>query len=119
MMGQKELLPGERRAIAVLKEIRDIGVQQRVQSGLRRRNGAGTADFCVMNGRLPTEDDQRTLPQAGDFIDEQLTRLVRDRYFEAIAATWDLVDDLPDRFHDRTAPVTPWGAADSVVAEHR
>lgn len=45
--------------------------------------GAGTADFCVMNGRLPTEDDQRTLAQAGDFIDEQLMRLIRDRYPEA------------------------------------
>jgi rod shape-determining protein MreB and related proteins len=45
--------------------------------------GAGTADFCVMNGRLPTEEDQRTLPQAGDFIDEQLTRMVRDRNPEA------------------------------------
>jgi rod shape-determining protein MreB and related proteins len=45
--------------------------------------GAGTADFCVMNGRLPTEDDQRTLAQAGDFIDEQLMRLIRDRYPES------------------------------------
>ena len=45
--------------------------------------GAGTADFCVMNGRLPTEEDQRTLPQAGDFIDEQLMRLVRERNPEA------------------------------------
>lgn len=45
--------------------------------------GAGTADFCVMNGRLPTEEDQRTLPQAGDFIDEQLMRMIRDRYPEA------------------------------------
>ncbi len=39
--------------------------------------GAGTTDFCVMNGRLPTEEDQRTLPQAGDWIDEQLLRLVQ------------------------------------------
>ena len=46
-------------------------------------SGAGTTDFCVMNGRLPTEEDQRTLPQAGDFIDEALTRLVRGRYPEA------------------------------------
>lgn len=45
--------------------------------------GAGTADFCVMNGRLPTEEDQRTLAQAGDFVDEQLQRLVRERYPEA------------------------------------
>ena len=28
-------------------------------------SGAGTTDFCVMNGRLPAEEDQRTLPQAG------------------------------------------------------
>jgi rod shape-determining protein MreB len=45
--------------------------------------GAGTTDFCVMTGRLPTEDDQRTLPQAGDFIDESLYRLVRERYPDA------------------------------------
>lgn len=45
--------------------------------------GAGTTDFCVMNGRLPTEDDQRTLTQAGDWIDEQLHRLVRERHPQA------------------------------------
>lgn len=46
-------------------------------------SGAGTTDLCVMNGRLPTEEDQRTLPQAGDWIDEQLLRLVRARYPDA------------------------------------
>ena len=45
--------------------------------------GAGTADFCVMQGRYPTEDDQRTLSAAGDSIDEQLEKLVRERYPEA------------------------------------
>jgi alkylhydroperoxidase family enzyme len=39
--------------------------------------------------------------------------------FGRLSATWDLVDDLPERFHDRTGPVTPWGATDSVVAQHR
>ena len=34
--------------------------------------GAGTSDFCVMSGRYPTEDDQRTLTQAGDSVDNQL-----------------------------------------------
>jgi len=38
--------------------------------------------------------------------------------FGRLSATWDLVDDLPDRFADRSAPVTPWGA-DVVVADHR
>src|ERR671918_1453098 len=45
--------------------------------------GAGTADFCVMKGRYPTEEDQRTLPNAGDWVDEQLAKLIRERHPEA------------------------------------
>jgi rod shape-determining protein MreB len=45
--------------------------------------GAGTADFCVMQGRYPTEEDQRTLPNAGDWIDEQLAKLIRERHPDA------------------------------------
>ncbi len=45
--------------------------------------GAGTTDFCVMNGRYPTEEDQRTLTQAGDSVDEQLNQLIAARYPEA------------------------------------
>jgi len=45
--------------------------------------GAGTADFCVMRGRLPTEEDQRTLTTAGDWLDEQLELLIRERHPEA------------------------------------
>ena len=45
--------------------------------------GAGTADFCVMQGRYPTDEDQKTLPSAGDSIDEQLTKLVRERHPDA------------------------------------
>lgn len=42
--------------------------------------GAGTTDFCVMNGRYPTEDEQRTLPNAGDWVDEQLKRLLEEHH---------------------------------------
>jgi rod shape-determining protein MreB len=45
--------------------------------------GAGTSDFCVMQGRYPTDEDQRTLPNAGDSIDEQLLKLIRDRHPDA------------------------------------
>jgi rod shape-determining protein MreB len=45
--------------------------------------GAGTTDFCVMNGRYPTDDDQRTLTNAGDSVDEQLVKLVQDRHPQA------------------------------------
>jgi rod shape-determining protein MreB len=42
--------------------------------------GAGTTDFCVMNGHYPTDEDQRTLTNAGDAVDEQLAKLVRERF---------------------------------------
>lgn len=45
--------------------------------------GAGTTDFCVMRGRYPTEEDQRTLTVAGDSIDGQLLKLIGDRYPQA------------------------------------
>lgn len=42
--------------------------------------GAGTTDFCVMRGRYPTEEDQRTLTNAGDWVDEQLAKLLKERH---------------------------------------
>ncbi|MEM6796102.1 MAG: rod shape-determining protein [Acidobacteriota bacterium] len=45
--------------------------------------GAGTTDFCIMRGHFPTEDDQRTLTNAGDSIDEFLMKLFTDRHPEA------------------------------------
>jgi len=45
--------------------------------------GAGTTDFCVMKGRYPTDEDQRTLTAAGDSIDAHLQQLVAQKYPEA------------------------------------
>jgi rod shape-determining protein MreB len=45
--------------------------------------GAGTTDFCVMKGRYPTDEDQRTLTVAGDSIDAHLQQLIRQRYPDA------------------------------------
>ncbi len=42
--------------------------------------GAGTTDFCVMKGRYPTEEDQRTLVNAGDWVDDQLYTLLGERH---------------------------------------
>ena len=43
--------------------------------------------------------------------------------FGRLSATWDIVDDLPARYHARDAAVTPWGsegeAAEGVLAGHR
>ncbi|HUP41727.1 MAG TPA: rod shape-determining protein [Thermoanaerobaculia bacterium] len=59
--------------------------------------GAGTADFCVMRGRMPTDEDQRTLTTAGDWIDEQLASLIREAYPDA-AFTVHMVRDWKERF---------------------
>src|SRR5438132_9672616 len=45
--------------------------------------GAGTTDFCVMKGRYPTEEDQRTLTIAGDSVDAHLLKLIEERYPQA------------------------------------
>jgi rod shape-determining protein MreB len=45
--------------------------------------GAGTTDFCVMKGRYPTEEDQRTLTLAGDSIDQQLLKSIQEHYSQA------------------------------------
>jgi rod shape-determining protein MreB len=45
--------------------------------------GAGTTDFCVMRGRYPNEEDQRTLTTAGDSIDQHLLKLIQERYPQA------------------------------------
>ena len=45
--------------------------------------GAGTADLCVMQGRYPVDEDQRTVTSAGDSIDEHLAKAVREIYPDA------------------------------------
>jgi len=89
--------------------------------------GAGTADFCVMQGRYPTEDDQRTLPAAGDSIDEQLEKLIRERHPEAQFSV-HMIRQWKERFSfvgepkDRvvvTAPVRGKATELDITAEMR
>ena len=42
--------------------------------------GAGTTDFCVMHGMMPSEEDQKTLFTAGDHIDEHLLSSLTQRF---------------------------------------
>jgi rod shape-determining protein MreB len=42
--------------------------------------GAGTTDFCVMKGRYPTDEDQRSLVVAGDSIDAHLAQLIQTKF---------------------------------------
>lgn len=45
--------------------------------------GAGTVDFCIMHGTVPLEVDQRSLLTAGDYVDDQLLRLLTEKHPEA------------------------------------
>jgi len=45
--------------------------------------GAGTVDFCVMHGSLPSDDDQRALITAGDAVDQKLYDLLSEKHPEA------------------------------------
>jgi rod shape-determining protein MreB len=42
--------------------------------------GAGTTDICVMEGRYPTDEDQRTLHNAGDWIDQRLFKSLQEHH---------------------------------------
>ena len=45
--------------------------------------GAGTVDFCIMHGTIPLEEDQRTILTAGDYIDQHLFNLLKDKHPES------------------------------------
>lgn len=68
--------------------------------------GAGTTDFCVMKGRYPTEEDQRTLTVAGDTIDAQLLKLMEERYPQA-NVTLFMVRDWKEKFSFVGEPKAP------------
>jgi rod shape-determining protein MreB len=42
--------------------------------------GAGTTDFCIMHGTIPSEEDQKTILAAGDHIDGQLYSYLTEKY---------------------------------------
>jgi rod shape-determining protein MreB len=59
--------------------------------------GAGTVDICCIHGTLPQEEDQITLDQAGDYVDECLSKLINDAYPEA-QFTINMVRNLKERY---------------------
>jgi len=71
--------------------------------------GAGTVDFCIMHGTVPSDDDQRTLLTAGDYIDLQLQNLLHENYPEA-----DFTLNMVRRFKERHGFVGESGEAVKV-----
>jgi rod shape-determining protein MreB len=67
--------------------------------------GAGTADFCIMHGTIPSEEDQKTILTAGDYIDEQLFSYLGEKYpnskfnknmVRQFKERYSFVRDIPD-----------------------
>lgn len=89
--------------------------------------GAGTTDFCVMKGRYPTEEDQRTLTIAGDSIDDQLLKLIQDRYPQATVTIFMVRDwkeknsfvGPPEKPVSVTAPINGVPTALDITTELR
>jgi len=59
--------------------------------------GAGTVDLCRLHGTLPEEKDQITLDEAGDFVDEKLSKMIQKKYPEAQFTT-NMVRKLKERY---------------------
>ena len=66
--------------------------------------GAGTTDVCRMYGTFPNDDDECTLEEAGDWIDEELKMLIEKKYTGA-----QLTKDM----------VRQWKEAGSYVGDDR
>jgi rod shape-determining protein MreB len=45
--------------------------------------GAGTVDLCRMHGTMPEDTDQITLNTAGDHVDEELSKLLKESFPDA------------------------------------
>jgi len=58
--------------------------------------GAGTVDLCRLHGTLPEKQDQITLDEAGDFVDNKLSKMIHKKYPNA-QFTINMVRKLKER----------------------
>lgn len=59
--------------------------------------GAGTTDLCRMHGTMPEDSDQITITHAGDYVDNELTKLLKETYPEA-QFTVNMIKEIKERF---------------------
>ena len=58
--------------------------------------GAGTVDLCRMHGTMPEDTDQITLTTAGDYVDNQLSELLKESC-KGAAFSVHMVKDIKER----------------------
>jgi rod shape-determining protein MreB len=68
--------------------------------------GAGTTDLCRMKGAMPDEDDQITLPVAGDFLDQELFKLFKERC-QGASFTINMVKEIKEKHSFVTESAEP------------
>jgi len=59
--------------------------------------GAGTVDLCRLHGTIPEKKDQITLDEAGDFVDDKLSKMIHKKYPNA-QFTINMVRKLKERY---------------------
>jgi rod shape-determining protein MreB len=59
--------------------------------------GAGTIDLCPIHGTFPTEECQITLSLGGDFVDDQLVKLIRQKHPEA-QVSLNMVREIKEKY---------------------
>lgn len=59
--------------------------------------GAGTVDFCIMHGSMPEENDQSTITNAGDYVDDQLFSYLTEK-FPRSRFTKNMVRQLKEKY---------------------
>lgn len=101
----------------VLDSVMIVSEPFTVAYGLERINdvividiGAGTTDLCRMHGTVPSAEDQISLKIAGDAIDEELLKLIKQKYPEA-----QCTQIMCKRFKEQYGFVTD--AADKIIVE--
>ena len=68
--------------------------------------GAGTSDLCRMYGAMPERDDQETLNEAGDSIDEKLYELMKVKCTGA-DLNRNMVKNVKERFASVAQEISP------------
>lgn len=68
--------------------------------------GAGTTDLCRMHGTMPEEADQITHTYAGDFVDEELMKLIRKSHPKA-QFTLQMIKTIKERYSNVLETMEP------------
>ncbi len=59
--------------------------------------GGGTTDLCRMHGSMPDEDDQVTLNFAGNFLDQELTKAILNKFPDVQLST-KIIKNIKEKY---------------------